>query len=124
MFPSLVDIGFSHRWGGAIDTSTRFAASVLMSHHKKVATVNGFTGLGVGASRFFAGAALDRLDGASTPATSVAMIRKPSIPFPPEPIRYLGISATRKAIASADLNNGKRGLWLRLLDRLGLGFDS
>jgi glycine/D-amino acid oxidase-like deaminating enzyme len=124
MFPSLSSIGFSHRWGGAIDTSTRFAASVTMSHSSSVATVNGFTGLGVGASRFFAGAALDRLDGAVTPASSLQMVRRGSVPFPPEPIRFIGISATRRSIALADANEGKRNWWLRLLDSMGLGFDS
>ena len=32
--------------------------------------------------------------------------------------------AVRKALARADRNEGRRGVWLRTLDRLGLGFDS
>jgi hypothetical protein len=27
-------------------------------------------------------------------------------------------------LAAADRNGGRRGVWLRTLDRLGLGFDS
>ena len=34
------------------------------------------------------------------------------------------IRLTQWAITRADKNGGKRNLWLRLLDRLGLGFDS
>jgi len=34
------------------------------------------------------------------------------------------IQATRASIARADRNGGRRDAWLRLLDRLGLGFDS
>lgn len=124
MFPTLRHVGFSHRWGGAIDTSTRFSASVALSHRDHVATVNGFTGLGVGSSRFFAKAALDLIDHRTTAATLLSMIRSGPVPFPPEPIRYLGITATRHAIARADANQGKRGAWLRTLDALGLGFDS
>ena len=124
MFPSLRNVNFSHRWGGAIDTSTRFAASLQRSHNNRVITVNGFTGLGVGASRFFANAALDLLNGEENEVTRLSMIRHHAIPFPPEPIRFFGITATRHAIARADTNEGKRGLWLRFLDRLGLGFDS
>ena len=30
----------------------------------------------------------------------------------------------RRALAKADRNEGRRGPWLRLLDRLGMGFDS
>ena len=124
MFPTLRHVGFSHRWGGAIDTSTRFSASVALSHRDQVATVNGFTGLGVGSSRFFAKTALDLIDHRTTAATLLAMVRSSPVPFPPEPIRYLGITATRHAIASADAHEGTRGPWLRTLDALGLGFDS
>jgi hypothetical protein len=46
------------------------------------------------------------------------------VPFPPEPLRYAGITLTRRELARADRNAGRRGLWLRGLDRLGLGFDS
>jgi hypothetical protein len=36
----------------------------------------------------------------------------------------VGIGLTRRAIAAADRNDGRRGLWLRVLDRFGVGFDS
>ena len=52
------------------------------------------------------------------------MVRTKPIPFPPEPIRSLGIGITRRAIDKADRNEGRRNLWLRTLDRVGLGFDS
>ena len=35
-----------------------------------------------------------------------------------------GITATRWSLDRADRNQGRRNLWLRTLDRLGLGFDS
>ena len=34
------------------------------------------------------------------------------------------IQLTRNRLAAADENGGRRGVWLRTLDRLGLGFDS
>jgi hypothetical protein len=52
------------------------------------------------------------------------MVRRKPIPFPPEPARWAGIQLTRRAIARADRRGGRRGPWLRTLDRLGLGFDS
>jgi hypothetical protein len=37
----------------------------------------------------------------------------------------LGVGATRfGARVALDLLDGRRGVWLRTLDRLGLGFDS
>ena len=59
-----------------------------------------------------------------TPRTRLKLVRSRPIPFPPEPARWAVIQATRLALARADRNGGRRGPWLRLLDRLGLGFDS
>jgi hypothetical protein len=86
--------------------------------------VVGFTGLGVGASRFGARVGLDLLDGRDTERTRLEMVRRPPIPFPPEPARWAVIQLTRRALARADARGGRRGPWLRTLDRLGLGFDS
>ena len=52
------------------------------------------------------------------------MVRRRPLPFPPEPLRSAVIQLTRNRLAAADRNGGRRGLWLRTLDRLGLGFDS
>ena len=62
-FPQLDDVRFSHRWAGAIDTNTRFCAHWGLAHGGRVAYVNGFTGLGVGAARFAADVCLDLLEG-------------------------------------------------------------
>ena len=52
------------------------------------------------------------------------MVRSKPIPFPPEPLRSAGVQLTRWSLARADRNDGHRNLWLRALDRAGLGFDS
>jgi hypothetical protein len=67
---------------------------------------------------------LDQLSGERTERSSLEMVRTKPIPFPPEPIRGFGIGITRRAIDKADRNEGRRNLWLRTLDRVGLGFDS
>ncbi len=67
---------------------------------------------------------LDLLDGIENEATALQMVRHKPIPFPPEPLRFLFIRLTQWSINRADQNQGKRNLWLKLLDRLGLGFDS
>jgi hypothetical protein len=78
----------------------------------------------VGATRFGANTMLDLLSGEQTERTSLAMMRTKPVPFPPEPARSAVIQLTRASMARADRNDGRRGLWLRTLDRLGLGFDS
>jgi hypothetical protein len=67
---------------------------------------------------------VELLEGLDTPRTRLAMVRRRPVPFPPEPIRWAGIQLTRRSIARADAADGRRDLWLRTLDRLGLGFDS
>ncbi len=123
-FPQLAGIRISHTWGGAIDTCGRFAAFWQQAMDGKVCGVQGYTGLGVGASRFGAQVCLDLLDGAHTERTRLEMVRTKPLPFPPEPVRWLGIELTRRSIAAADAAAGRRNLWLRTLDRFGLGFDS
>ena len=47
------------------------------------------------------------------------------LPFPPEPLRWAGIELTRLVAGPRRrATDGRRNLWLRALDRLGLGFDS
>ncbi|MFB9364902.1 NAD(P)/FAD-dependent oxidoreductase [Kitasatospora sp. NPDC001664] len=123
-FPQLEGVRFSHAWGGAIDTCTRFSAFFDLSHQGKVAYTAGYTGLGVGATRFGAEVMLDLLAGHRTERTELSMVRRKPLPFPPEPIRSAGIGVTQWSLTRADANAGHRNVWLRTLDRLGLGFDS
>jgi glycine/D-amino acid oxidase-like deaminating enzyme len=123
-FPQLAGLRFSHAWGGAIDTSSRFFAFQRPALGGRAAYSVGYTGLGVGASRFGAQVMLDLLDGRDSEALRLRAIRSRPLPFPPEPVRYAGIQLTRRALARADERQGRRGPWLRLLDRLGMGFDS
>lgn len=123
-FPQLADVRFSHRWAGAIDTNTRFCSHWGLARGGRVAYVNGFTGLGVGAARFAADVCLDLLGGVPTPRTELEMVRDKPLPFPPEPLTSIGIQATRWSLDRADHTAGHRNLLLRTLDALGLGFDS
>jgi glycine/D-amino acid oxidase-like deaminating enzyme len=123
-FPQLEGIGFSHRWGGAVDTCSRFCAFFGTAYRWRVAYALGYTGLGVGASRFGARVMLDLLSGKETELTRLQMVRSQPVPFPPEPLAYLGIQATRWSLARADRHAGRRNLWLRALDAAGMGYDS
>ncbi len=123
-FPQLADVRFTHAWGGVIDTCSRFTAFWGTALGGRVSYSLGYTGLGVGASRFGAQVALDLVDGADTERTRLQMVRKRPLPFPPEPVRWAGVELTRRAVAKADARDGRRGPWLRTLDALGMGFDS
>ncbi|MBB1245585.1 FAD-dependent oxidoreductase, partial [Streptomyces durbertensis] len=123
-FPQLEGLSFSHRWGGVIDTCSRFSPFFGTAHGGRVAYAAGYTGLGVGATRFGADVMLDLLAGERTERTELEMVRSKPLPFPPEPVRWAGIGVTQWSLTRADARAGHRNLWLRTLDRVGLGFDS
>ncbi|MGN6272531.1 MAG: NAD(P)/FAD-dependent oxidoreductase [Protaetiibacter sp.] len=124
LYPQLEGLRFSHKWAGAIDTSTRFCAFFGTARRGRIAYAAGFTGLGVGATRFAADTMLDLLGGEPTERTELEMVRRRPLPFPPEPAASIGIQATRWSLDRADHRAGRRNVLLRTLDALGLGFDS
>jgi glycine/D-amino acid oxidase-like deaminating enzyme len=123
-FPALEGLRFTHRWAGAIDTCTRFCQFFGRAMGGRVAYAAGFTGLGVGASRFAARVMLDQLDGRQTELTELELVRRAPLPFPPEPLASAGIGLARRALDRSDHREGRRGPLLRTLDAAGLGFDS
>jgi glycine/D-amino acid oxidase-like deaminating enzyme len=123
-FPGLAGLRFTHAWGGAIDTCSRFSVFWGRAFGGKLAYAMGYTGLGVGASRFGAQVMLDLLNGANNERTRLKMVKEKPLPFPPEPVRSLVVRLTRWSLDQADRKEGKRNLWLKLLDATGLGFDS
>jgi glycine/D-amino acid oxidase-like deaminating enzyme len=123
IFPQLEGLRFTHRWAGVIDTTSRFTPMFGTALRGKVGYAVGYTGLGVGSTRWGARVALDLALGHDTERTRLAMVRRKPLPFPPEPVRSLGVRLTRASLAREDAT-GQRNLWLKGLDRLGIGFDS
>ena len=90
----------------------------------KVAYVLGYTGLRVASTRFGVSTMLDLTEEIKNEATLLQMVKHKPILFPLKPFRFLFIRLTQWSINRADQNNVRRNIWLGLLDRLGLGFDS
>ena len=122
-FPQLEEVRMSHRWAGIIDTTSRFTPVFGTALAGRVGYAVGYTGLGVASSRFGARVALDLLAQRETERTEVTMVSKRPVPFPPEPLRYAAVQATRAALARED-RTGRRGAMLRVMDRFGVGFNS
>jgi len=123
-FPQLEGLTFTHQWAGAIDSSTQFTAFFGTARDRRVAYAAGFTGLGVGSTRFAGEVMLDLLDGVSNERTELEMVRKRPMPFPPEPAAAAAVNVVRWSLDRADHNQGRRNVLLKTLDALGLGFDS
>jgi glycine/D-amino acid oxidase-like deaminating enzyme len=123
MFPQLEgEVKFTHRWGGIIATSTRFCVVPGVMHNGRLAWAVGYTGHGVSAARFGARIGIELLGYQPTDVIKMKLVTKRALPWAPEPFRWVGVKMTQLALMKADKNGGKRGLWLKFLDALGLGF--
>ncbi len=123
-FPQLDGLRFPYRWGGPIDTTSRFTVTFGQTMGGRVTYALGYTGLGVGASRWAGGVVRDFLLRPDEDRLRLRIVSSPPIPFPPEPLRSIAVQTVRHELDRADRNEGRRGLILTTLDALGIGFDS
>ena len=68
---------------------------------------------------------LDLLDGKRSMATQTKFVQEQTVALPTRAVQASSASRPLKLSRSiSEDKTGKRNLWLRGLDRLGLGFDS
>jgi glycine/D-amino acid oxidase-like deaminating enzyme len=123
-FPQLDGLRFPYRWGGAIDTTSRFTVTFGQALGGRLTYALGYTGLGVGASRWAGGVARDFILRPDSDLLRLRFVRSEPFPFPPEPLRSVAVNLVRRELDRADRNDGRRGLLLKTLDTMGIGFDS
>jgi glycine/D-amino acid oxidase-like deaminating enzyme len=126
-FPQLEGINFTHRWGGALDVTSRQAPFFGTVKGGRVAYANGYMA-GVGASHAGAEIMLDMLAGESSIYTRLPLVSgrgihgRPSLrPYPPEPLMTLGMKLARAAVREEE-QSGQRHWLLKGLARLGFIF--
>jgi glycine/D-amino acid oxidase-like deaminating enzyme len=123
-FPQLAGIRFSHRWGGAIDTTTRFTVTFGDALGGRVHYAIGYTGLGVGSTRWAAGVLRDKILDPRSDQLRLRFVNSRPLPIPPEPVRTPVVELMRRQVVAADANEGRRSMFLQAMDALGIGFDS
>ena len=88
-FPQLEGLRFTHRWGGAIDTCTRFFAFYGTAFSGRAAYALGYTGLGVGATPVRRRRdARPAVRSAHRAHRAARCVRRRPLPFPPEPLAF------------------------------------
>jgi len=122
-FPQLDGIRFDYRWAGAIDTTTRFTVTFGETMGGRVHYALGYTGLGVGSTRWAAGILRDRLLRPDSPLLDLRFVRSTPFPIPPEPLRTPAVELMRREVIRADEHEGRRSLFLRALDTLGIAYQ-
>ena len=122
-FPQLAGLEWPWGWGGPICSTTRLTPYFGKAHGGRVCYGLGYTGHGLGSTRLagkiLAHLALDR----AGDLLSLALVRKPPFPYPPEPLRGWAIAAVTGALRRVDAGE-RPALLLRVLERLGIGFSS
>lgn len=122
-FPQIADVNFEYAWGGPIASTTRLTPFFGTLEGGRVLYGLGYTGLGVAnsrlAGRILAHMALEK----PTELLDLAIVRMKPLPYPPEPLRSWAVGAVTRALRRADTGE-KPSAWLRILDKLGIGFSS
>lgn len=118
-FPQLADVKFSHAWGGPIDYCSRGSVFAKPYLGGKAVFVAGYTGFGIGASRFGAFMGLNMLFDRSSPERQLDIARQGPAWIPPEPLRWLGARITFHAFDGADAQGGWKRAWIKGIKALG-----
>ena len=121
-FPQLEGVRFTHAWGGAIDTCSRFSAFFGTAHGGRVAYAAGLhrprrrrDPLRRGRDARPAGRGAHRAHRSwRWSAASRCRSRPSRSPGP-------GIALTKWSLARADAHGGRRNLWLKAMDKAGAG---
>lgn len=122
-FPALHDLEFPYAWGGPICATTRFTPFFGSALGDRVLYGLGYTGHGLGTTHLGGEILAHMALGRPSPLLDLALVRRKPMPYPPEPLRSLAVSAVTRALRRVDAGE-KPGLLLRLLDALGVGLSS
>lgn len=122
-FPQLEDVRFEYAWGGPIAATTRLTPFFGVAADGRIVYALGYTGLGI-ASSHLAGKILAHLVTEQPHRLmQLEMVRRPPLPYPPEPLRTWAIRTVTQSLRRVDAGH-RPNLLLRLLDQLGIGFSS
>jgi glycine/D-amino acid oxidase-like deaminating enzyme len=121
IYPQLSGVRFTHRWGGPIAATARFVPTFGTLEGGHLYYGFGYSGHGVAPSHLGGQILRDLVLERQSDLTELCFVRTKALPFPPEPLRYLGFTIARRSLLAQD-RKGKPKVdpWaVRLLMRLG-----
>jgi glycine/D-amino acid oxidase-like deaminating enzyme len=102
MFPSIVDVPVTHRWGGALGVHRDWFASAKVDHTTHIASLGGYVGDGVAFSYVAAREVARNIVGEGQHERPLPIVNHVSPRWEPEPIRYVGINSILRLTERAD----------------------
>lgn len=121
LFPQVADAAVTHRWGGPVGVPRDWYPSVGYDRASGVAWAGGYVGDGVSTTNLAGRTIADLVLGHDSDLTRLPWVGHRSPPWEPEPLRWLGVNATRALVASIDRAEaaGREPRWrTRLVNRL------
>lgn len=102
LLPALEGIGFTHRWGGVLGIPRNWIPGLTFDRRIGLGVLGGYVGEGVAASNLAGRTMADLILGADTDRTSLPWVGVTARSWEPEPLRWLGVRASRTLLAAAD----------------------
>ena len=114
LFPVLDRAEFTHHWGGPLGVHRDWHPSVGLDPDTGIGWAGGYVGDGVALTNLAGRTLADLITGAESPLTRLPWVNHRSPAWEPEPLRWAGITATRRATAWADRTEARTGRPSRL----------
>lgn len=121
LFPVLERAEITHHWGGPLGVPRDWHPSVGLDADTGIAWAGGYVGDGVALTNLAGRTLADLLTGADSDLVRLPWVGHRSPAWEPEPLRWAGITAARRATAWADRTEARTGHPSRLaglLDRV------
>jgi glycine/D-amino acid oxidase-like deaminating enzyme len=102
LFPVLDGITITHRWGGVLAIPRNWLPGLRFDPISGQGTLGGYIGEGVAAANLAGRTMAELVAGHDTERTSLPWVGVESRPWEPEPLRWIGVRASRRVLREAD----------------------
>jgi glycine/D-amino acid oxidase-like deaminating enzyme len=109
LFPVVAGAEVTHRWGGVLAVPRDWRPSIGVDRANGLAWAGGYVGEGVAASNLAGRTLADLILGRATDLTTLPWVGHRSRRWEPEPLRWLGITTTRRVMELADRTEARHG---------------
>jgi glycine/D-amino acid oxidase-like deaminating enzyme len=116
LFPALRDARITHRWGGPLGAPRDWFSSVGIDRTTGLAWAGGYVGDGVATSNLAGRTLADLVLGVDSDLVHLPWVQHRSRRWEPEPLRWLGVNAMLRVMASADRAEARTGRPARRAD--------
>jgi glycine/D-amino acid oxidase-like deaminating enzyme len=121
LFPVLDGAAITHRWGGVLGIPRNWLPGLSYDPRTGFGILGGYVGEGVAAANLAGRTMAELVLGADTERTSLPWVGVRSRPWEPEPLRWLGVRASRRLLMRADQREYRSDRPAALAHRLAEG---